>query len=400
MSQYRRWKHSRSSAFRGGRRGVAARCRLRPHLEGLEDRELLAVVSVNAGQVVRTVDTQLLGVNLAWWDSDLNTAQTQQMVQAAGLTMFRFPGGSSSDDFHFNAPPTYNGEGTDASMASFIASVGGVGLVTLDYGSGSPQEAAAFLAYLECPGRQYDADRQRPGVERLDQRLADGQLADRRLLGQPARRGPAGARRRAQLPPARSSRPVQVPVLGGRQRGIRELGDRPPHAPSTTRRPTSRSPSSSPTYAAQIDPAISIGLDVGSPGDLQQLDGQHPPAVGRPRVHAGVPQRPQLRAGAGERERLEPVARHGHGSQQRSRPTPAIPTTGPCGRPTTRACSRSTWARPARTSSCSRPSSTRSTPTPASRRPAWSMASSLADSLGALLETPTTPPTSGTCGRL
>ena len=101
--------------------------RLRPRrsigwsgVEGLEERVLLATVAVNAGSVVRAVDTQLLGVNVAWYDSDLNTPETQQMVQAAGLTMFRFPGGSSSDDFHFNQPPTYNGEGTDATMASFI----------------------------------------------------------------------------------------------------------------------------------------------------------------------------------------------------------------------------------------------------------------------------------------
>ena len=36
-------------------------------------------------------------------------------------------------------------------MASFIASVNGQAVVTLDYGSGSPQEAAAFLAYLNAP---------------------------------------------------------------------------------------------------------------------------------------------------------------------------------------------------------------------------------------------------------
>jgi hypothetical protein len=112
---------------------------------------LLAVVTVNAAQVVRPVSNQVLGVNVAWWDSALNTTQTQQMVQNAGLTMFRLPGGSSSDDWHFNAAPTYNGEGTAASMASFIASVGGQALVTLDYGSGSAQEGAAFLAYLDAP---------------------------------------------------------------------------------------------------------------------------------------------------------------------------------------------------------------------------------------------------------
>jgi hypothetical protein len=109
-----------------------------------------AVVGVDVSQVVRPVDNHLLGVNLAWWDSSLNTSQTQQMVRSAGLTMFRFPGGSSSDDWHFNAPPTYSGKGTSPSMAGFIASVGGTGLVTLDYGSGSPQEAAAFLAYLNA----------------------------------------------------------------------------------------------------------------------------------------------------------------------------------------------------------------------------------------------------------
>ena len=134
-----------ASSRPGGTRGRRA---CRPRGEGLEARELLATVSVNAGQVVRAVDTNLLGVNLVNWDSNLNTGQTTQMVQAAGLTEFRFPGGSASDDFHFNSPPSYNGQGTDTSMASFIASVNGQAIITLDYGSGSPQEAAALLAYF------------------------------------------------------------------------------------------------------------------------------------------------------------------------------------------------------------------------------------------------------------
>ena len=120
------------------------------HLEELEPRNAPAVVNVNASQVLRVVNPQLLGVNVAWWDTSLNSTQTKQMVQAAGLTMFRFPGGSSSDTWHFNAPPTYGGEGTVASFAQFIASVSGVGMVTLNYGTGSPQEAAAFLAYLNA----------------------------------------------------------------------------------------------------------------------------------------------------------------------------------------------------------------------------------------------------------
>ena len=124
---------------------------LNPGVQPLEIRDLLATVSVDAGQIVRSVNPQLLGVNTAWWDTDLNTPETQQMAEAAGLNLFRLPGGSSSDDFHFNAPPTYQGEGTIPSMASFVASVNGQAVVTLDYGSGSPQEAAAELAYLNAP---------------------------------------------------------------------------------------------------------------------------------------------------------------------------------------------------------------------------------------------------------
>ena len=138
-------RRGRASSRPGGTRGRRA---CRPRAEGLEPRELLATVSVNAGQVVRAVDANLLGVNLVEWDSNLNTSQTTQMVQAAGLTEFRFPGGSASDDFHFNSPPSYNGQGTDSSMASFAASVNGQAIITLDYGSGSPQEAAALLAYF------------------------------------------------------------------------------------------------------------------------------------------------------------------------------------------------------------------------------------------------------------
>jgi hypothetical protein len=107
--------------------------------------------TVNAGSVVGPVSTNMLGVNLTWWDDKLTTSQTQQMVQAAGLDAFRFPGGSSSDDFHFNVAANYGDPVavTIPQFAQFIETRGGVGLVTLDYGSGSPQEAAAELAYLE-----------------------------------------------------------------------------------------------------------------------------------------------------------------------------------------------------------------------------------------------------------
>jgi alpha-L-arabinofuranosidase len=121
--------------------------------EPLESRTLLAVVTVDAGRVVREVNPHVIGVNLAWWDTNQNNARTVQMARDAGLNFFRFPGGSSSDEYHFADPPSYNGRGTAATFANFITSVGGQGVVTLNYGTGSPQEAAAWLAYLNAdPG--------------------------------------------------------------------------------------------------------------------------------------------------------------------------------------------------------------------------------------------------------
>ena len=64
-------------------------------------RRLLASVSINADQVVRTVTDDMLGVNLAWWDFPLNNSPTQtaNLTAAAGFTGFRFPGGATRMNF-------------------------------------------------------------------------------------------------------------------------------------------------------------------------------------------------------------------------------------------------------------------------------------------------------------
>ena len=197
--------------------------------------------------------------------------------------MFRFPGGSSSDDFHFNAGPDLQRRGDRWQHGELHRSVNGVGLATIDYGSGSPQEAAAFLAYLEAPVGNTTSDRQRArsgatatnSWQTVNWQTA-GYWASLRASA------PLADRRRPQLPAARSPGAIQRPVLGGRQRGVRELGDRPPYRaarPGDLHRVCQAVRSS---YAATIDPSISIGLDVGQPRQrLQQLDCRHPPAVGR-----------------------------------------------------------------------------------------------------------------------
>jgi alpha-L-arabinofuranosidase len=124
---------------------------LNPAYVGLSAVPTHISATVDAATVVNPASTNMLGVNLTWWDDKLTTSNTQQLIQAAGLQAYRFPGGSSSDDYHFNVAANFGDSVADTipQFAQLIETAGGTGLVTLDYGSGSPQEAAAELAYLE-----------------------------------------------------------------------------------------------------------------------------------------------------------------------------------------------------------------------------------------------------------
>jgi hypothetical protein len=248
----------------GSQRARTAAAKLKPCLEPLEPRALLAVVTVTATQVIRTVNTHLLGVNLTSWDTNLNTARTKTMVQNAGLTMFRFPGGSSSDDWHFNAAPTYSGEGTDSSMASFIVSVKGAGLVTQDYGSGSPQEAAALLAYLDA----YVSNTTSIGMgEEWSDSAQAWQQVDWKTAGY-------WASLRAAKPLAqddglnflRLNHPAPLGIndfeVGNEEYGTWEIDHHTAQHDPTTYIAFAKQFA---VYAATIDKGISIGLDVGSP---------------------------------------------------------------------------------------------------------------------------------------
>ena len=296
---------------RRSRRGFALTCP-----ESLEVRALLAAVTVDVGQVVRAVDPQLLGVNAAWWDTNLNTSQTQQMVQAAGLNLFRLPGGSSSDDFHFNAPPTYQGEGTIPSMASFIASVNGQAVVTLDYGSGSPQEAAAELAYLNAPvgpttpiGDGQEWNDSTNAWQTVNWQNAGYWASLRAATPLPVDDGLNFLRLGRTAPFG-----FQYFEVGNEEYGSWEIDHHTAqHDPATYVAFAKQFQ----TYAATIDPSISIGIDAGCSRQLvQQLDPRRPPAIGHAGLHARFHQRPQLRPGPGQRERLDPAPGHRLRSQQ------------------------------------------------------------------------------------
>src|SRR4051812_5989733 len=111
-------------------------------------------LTVNANQALRTVDERAFGVNAVIWDAQASSAQTIAMVQNAGIRAIRVPGGSLSDEYHWRVNKSLANNWTwSTAFNGFIKLITGVGaqpMVTVNYGSGTPEEAAGLVAYLNA----------------------------------------------------------------------------------------------------------------------------------------------------------------------------------------------------------------------------------------------------------
>ncbi|RCG32971.1 alpha-L-arabinofuranosidase [Sphaerisporangium album] len=106
-------------------------------------------VTVNARAALATVPATGIGANHAIWDANLGTDQTADLLKDAGVKLLRYPGGSYSDIYHWadhTAPGGYVAPGTD--FDTFMRGVRRTGaqpMVTANYGTGSADEAAAWV---------------------------------------------------------------------------------------------------------------------------------------------------------------------------------------------------------------------------------------------------------------
>jgi alpha-L-arabinofuranosidase len=112
-------------------------------------------LAVNAGQTVRTADARWFGMNVAIWDNDLDSALTVTAFSNMGTRALRFPGGSDSDDYHWlpNQQDTTNIWSWTTSPASFVQLVTNANqqsVITVNYGTGFTNEAAAWVAYVNA----------------------------------------------------------------------------------------------------------------------------------------------------------------------------------------------------------------------------------------------------------
>ncbi len=122
-------------------------------------------VTVDAAQVLRTVDDRMFGVNTAVWDGAFKDSQTLPLVQAADLRTLRFPGGSTSDTYDWQTNKSYISTSDSAyvpgvrtlnswswtnsfdEFAAIALALKAKVFITANYGSGTAQQAADWVTY-------------------------------------------------------------------------------------------------------------------------------------------------------------------------------------------------------------------------------------------------------------
>jgi len=112
-------------------------------------------LSVTPTSIIRTIDPRLNGLNMAIWDANLSGPATAPLFATMGLGSFRFPGGSSSDDYDWQTDeqvsnPTFQWASHTGIFAPIVANQGAQAFITVNYGSGTPQEAAAWVAWCNA----------------------------------------------------------------------------------------------------------------------------------------------------------------------------------------------------------------------------------------------------------
>ena len=111
----------------------------------------LVHVGINATQTLRAADARWFGLNTAVWDGYFDTTSTSNALSELGTSILRFPGGSLSDEYHWATGKSGTNTwawGTTFNNFVHIATNAGVqAMITVNYGTGTPQEAAAWVRH-------------------------------------------------------------------------------------------------------------------------------------------------------------------------------------------------------------------------------------------------------------
>jgi hypothetical protein len=101
----------------------------------------LVHLNLDVTKTNRAADGRWFGVNTATWDGNLSQqATTISLLQEMGCQALRWPGGSTSDGYHWASDGTGN-----TRFRNIATNIGAQVFVTVNYGSGTSNEAAAWV---------------------------------------------------------------------------------------------------------------------------------------------------------------------------------------------------------------------------------------------------------------
>jgi hypothetical protein len=111
--------------------------------------------SQGSGSATLSGSLDPLGVNTAAWDTNFTDPAIASDLSSASTGLIRYPGGSWADEYLWQSN-TVNGSTQPVDFAQYSSQVdaisGGQKFVTVDYGSDTPQDAAAWVTQSETSG--------------------------------------------------------------------------------------------------------------------------------------------------------------------------------------------------------------------------------------------------------
>src|SRR5579859_3893117 len=120
-----------------------------------------ARATINASQSLGTFTNTSEGINTAVWNGNMLDSAAITSLKNANVKTMRYPGGSTSDVYHWQSNTTVPGQSYANPSNTFDAFMGmaqtasAQAMITVNYGSGTPQEAANWVQYANKGGAGY-----------------------------------------------------------------------------------------------------------------------------------------------------------------------------------------------------------------------------------------------------
>ncbi|MBN1307909.1 MAG: hypothetical protein JXA18_08335, partial [Chitinispirillaceae bacterium] len=99
--------------------------------------------------LTEAINDGIFGINAALWDGDLLKPRTAEYVKPVNHSVLRYPGGLRADDDHWKEVLAKKDWMVDTDeFLDFCEKTGNTAMITVNFGKGTPEEAAAWVKHL------------------------------------------------------------------------------------------------------------------------------------------------------------------------------------------------------------------------------------------------------------